>query len=65
MRQKIKPKYLENGSFYIFNANKFLKEKNRLFKKIGFYEMKKVNSMQIDEPEDISIFNSLKKYFYN
>ena len=27
----------ENGSFYIFDAKKFLKTKNRLFGKIGTY----------------------------
>ena len=63
MRQKIEPKYLENGSFYIFNAKKFLKNKNRLFGKIGVYEMKRINSFQLDEPEDIELFNSLKKFY--
>ncbi len=62
-RQKIKYKYLENGSFYIFNVSKFLKYKNRLFGKIGIYEMTKINSFQIDEADDIKIINSLKKYF--
>lgn len=64
MRQKIEHKYLENGSFYIFNVTKFLKYKNRLFKKIGLYKMKKIYSMQIDDHEDIPIFNSLKRYYY-
>ncbi len=63
MRQKIEPRYLENGSFYIFNAKKFLKYKNRLFGKIGVYEMKRINSFQLDEPEDIELFNSLKKFY--
>ena len=63
MRQKIKNKYLENGSFYIFKANKFLKKKCRLFGKIGTYEMSKIYSFQIDEREDVEIINSLKKKF--
>ena len=55
MRQKIKVKYLENGSFYIFDKKKFLKSKVRLFDKIGIYEMKKRCQFQIDEIEDIEI----------
>lgn len=62
-RQNIEKKYLENGSFYIFNAEKFLKFKNRLFGKIGLYEMKKINSFQIDESDDIKLFNSLRIFF--
>jgi len=63
LRQKIKPKYLENGSFYIFNTNKFLKYKSRLFGKIGVYVMKKINSLQFDDPEDIKLFNNFKKFY--
>ena len=63
MRQSIKNCLLENGSFYIFNVNKFLKKKCRLFGKIGTYEMKKIYSFQIDEKDDIQLFESLKKYF--
>jgi len=63
MRQKIKNKYLENGSFYIFKASKFLKKKCRLFGKIGTYEMPKIYSFQIDEKEDVEIINSFKFFF--
>lgn len=63
MRQTIKNCFLENGSFYIFSANKFLKKKCRLFGKIGTFEMKKIYSFQIDEKEDIQLFKNLKKYF--
>ena len=31
MRQEIEKKYLENGSFYIFNAEKFFKRKVQTF----------------------------------
>ena len=63
MRQRIKNNFLENGSFYIFNSKKFLKEKCRLFGKIGYFLMKKIYSFQIDEKEDIQLINSLNKYF--
>ena len=62
-RQKIKEKYLENGSFYIFNKKKFLKHKRRLFGKIGVYVMFKINSFQIDDREDIEIVNTLKTHY--
>ena len=63
-RQNIKNKFLENGSFYIFKTKKFLKYKCRLFKKIGFYEMEKIKSFQIDDIEDLIIINKLMKKNY-
>ena len=48
MRQKIKEKYLENGSFYIFDPEKFLRKKCRLFGKVGYFTMNKIHSFQID-----------------
>ena len=58
-RQDIKKKYLENGSFYIFDKKKFLKSKNRLFGKIGTFTQSKTKSIQIDSLEDIFIVNAL------
>ncbi len=58
-RQVIISKYLENGSFYIFNTKKFLKEKCRLFGKIGTYSQNKIKSFQIDDKEDLKIINKL------
>ena len=60
-RQNIPVKFLENGSFYIFKTKEFLKYKTRLFKKIGFFEMEKIKSFQIDDMEDIKIINKLMK----
>ena len=62
-RQEIKPKYLENGSFYIFKKNGFIKNKNRLFRKVGVYVMSKIHSFEIDDYNDIEIIKSLKRYF--
>ena len=65
-RQDIKPKFLENGSFYIFNKNIFIKKKCRLFGKIGTYiQNKKIKKFQIDDEEDLKIVNVLFKKFYN
>tara|TARA_B100000029_G_C17437619_1_gene910253 strand:+ start:278 stop:961 length:684 start_codon:yes stop_codon:yes gene_type:complete len=62
-RQEMKPQYRENGSFYIFNKEKFMRSKCRLFGNIGLYVMPKICSFQIDDREDVKIVNSLRKYF--
>ena len=63
MRQKIKETYQENGSLYIFNAEKFLKKKCRLFGKIGCFGMSKISSFQIDDYQHIELFKNLGRYF--
>ena len=63
MRQDLEEKYLENGSFYIFNSKKFLKKKCRLFGKIGVFIMNKVQSLEIDDREDLHLIRALKKFF--
>jgi CMP-N,N'-diacetyllegionaminic acid synthase len=60
-RQNIDSKYLENGSFYIFETSKFKSNKNRLFGKIGTYVQNKIKSFQIDTYEDIFIVDSIFK----
>ena len=62
-RQEIKKTILENGSFYIFNQRKFLKNQNRLFGKIGFYLMEKYKGFQLDTLEDVKIINSIFKNY--
>jgi len=64
-RQKIIKKYLENGSIYIFNRYKFLKENLRLFGNIDIYEMNNYKSLQIDELSDIKFCEAVMKYIYN
>ena len=63
--KKLKKKYHENGSFYIFKKNILLKYKNRLGGKIGIYTMPEYKSLQIDKSEDIKfcsiVFNNLIK----
>ena len=63
-RQKVKEKYyLQNGSIYIFNKDKFIKYKNRLFGKIGVYIMKEWQSFQIDEKKQIKFMEVLFNNF--
>ncbi len=63
-RQKIKKKYLENGSIYIFNKKKFKFYKKRLFEKTGIFEMLNYKSIQIDEFEDIKFCESIMKNYH-
>ena len=63
MRQNLKEKFLENGSFYILNKNKFLQNKVRQFGKLGVYEMPKYKSIQIDQIEDAMIAEALMMKF--
>ena len=62
-RQKIQHKFLENGSFFIFNKKKFLKKKCRFFGKIGTYVIPKSRSLQIDDYDDLSIIRQLAKKY--
>lgn len=62
-RQIINEKFHENGSFYIFEKKGFLKNKIRVFDKIGIYEMKQYKSLQIDEPEDIKLAEVIMKNY--
>jgi len=57
-RQNFNKVIFENGALYFFKRNGFIKHKNRLFRKIGFYEMSKKDSLDINFPSDL---NYLKK----
>lgn len=59
MRQKFKGQLVENGAFYIFSREGFLKHKCRLFGKIGWVEMNESTYFEIDEPEDFIIVEQL------
>lgn len=57
MEQKFKGQIMENGSIYVFNLKKY--KGIRLFGKIGYYFMSKINSIQIDDEEDLKIANKI------
>tara|TARA_B100000900_G_scaffold383651_1_gene371772 strand:+ start:1639 stop:2322 length:684 start_codon:yes stop_codon:yes gene_type:complete len=63
-RQDLKKSILENGSFYIFKQKLFLKYKNRLFGKIGFYLMEKYRGFQIDTLEDAKFLSAIFKNYF-
>jgi len=54
--------FLENGSFYITNKNHILKKGQRLFGKIGMFEMSFETIFEIDEIEDFKFVNRLNKF---
>ena len=59
-RQEINEKILEeNGSIYIFKPWVLRKFHSRLGGKIIYYSMPRISSIQIDEPEDIELVESL------
>jgi N-acylneuraminate cytidylyltransferase len=60
MKQDREYFYIENGAFYIFKVNNFLKNKNRLHGKIGSYVMPEIRSMEIDDINEFKICEKLK-----
>jgi N-acylneuraminate cytidylyltransferase len=58
-RQDFKGELMENGAFYINTVQNILVSGNRLSGKIGIYEMPEYTAMEIDEPDDWAILESL------
>lgn len=51
----------ENGSFFIFKREEFLKQNNRIFGKTGFYLQDKLESIEIDDQLDWKIAEAVLK----
>lgn len=62
MRQLLDQKFLENGSFYLMDIEKFIIEKKRHFGKTGVYVMPKSKSFQIDSVDDLKIARAIMEY---
>jgi len=60
-RQDFDGLFMENGAFYINKVENILKNKNRLYGKIGLYEMPEFTSLELDEPDDWIIGEQLMK----
>lgn len=58
-RQNFAGNLMENGAFYINTVKNILNCKNRLSGKIGIYEMPAYTAVEIDEPGDWMIIESL------
>ena len=60
-RQEFTGILMENGAFYINLVQNIKRDKNRLSGKIGIYEMPAYTAIEIDEPEDWEILESIMK----
>ncbi|MDA8831908.1 acylneuraminate cytidylyltransferase family protein [Candidatus Pelagibacter bacterium] len=58
-RQDSTKKYIETGSFFITSKENLLKYKNRLSGNIGFVEIPKYRSFDIDSYDDIKIVETI------
>jgi N-acylneuraminate cytidylyltransferase len=63
MRQQIEKRYLENGSFYVFNPSLLREQKNRLGGRIGMYVMERHKMFQIDRPEDVRLCAAIMRSY--
>ena len=62
-RQNFNGIFMENGAFYINSVKNIKNYKNRLFGRIGIYEMPEYTATEIDEPDDwIFLENLMYKY---
>ena len=62
-RQDHKGTLIENGAFYISSVADIKSTKNRISGDIGIYEMPEYTYIEIDEPEDWIVAESLMKRF--
>ena len=60
-RQDYEGYLMENGAFYIISRDDLIKSKNRLSGNIRAYEMPEDTAVEIDEPEDFIMIESLMK----
>ena len=58
-RQNSPKRYLETGSFFITKKKKLLESSNRLSGKIGFLEIPKHRSFDIDDYDDLKIIKAI------
>lgn len=59
MRQEIDSWYRENGSIYVMTTELLREECCRLGGAIGIYEMPKILSFEIDEPDDLVLLENI------
>jgi N-acylneuraminate cytidylyltransferase len=59
-RQQLDPEFKETGALYAMNIGHFRKSGHRFFGRIGMYEVPADRSMEIDEPEDLRLANTLE-----
>lgn len=60
-RQDFDGMLMENGAFYISTVGNIIKSGNRLSGRIGIYEMPAYTALEIDEPDDWMLMESLMR----
>lgn len=64
-RQNFSGELMENGAFYINTVGNILKNGNRLYGKIGIYEMPEYTAAEIDEPDDwVMLENLMRRHIF-
>ncbi|WP_370012487.1 cytidylyltransferase domain-containing protein, partial [Winogradskyella sp.] len=62
--QDLPPLYEENSNFFIFTKQSFFdNDKKRIGKNASMYEIDKIEAIDIDEPQDFTIAETLYKLF--
>ena len=59
-RQQLDPEFKETGALYAMKIDQFRKSGHRFFGRIGMYEVPADRSMEIDDPEDLRLANTLE-----
>ena len=59
-RQQLDPEFKETGALYAMNIDQFRISGHRFFGRIGMYEVPVDRSMEIDDPEDLRLANTLE-----
>ena len=58
-RQNFKDQFIENGAIFVTTLTAFQKSKCRISGKIGLYVMKKMESFEIDDFDDLTLIRKL------
>lgn len=61
-RQNFDGMLMENGAFYISTVGGIMVSGNRLYGRIGIYEMPEYTSLEIDEPDDWKLMEMLMRH---
>jgi N-acylneuraminate cytidylyltransferase len=65
MRQERKNQFMENGAIYVMKVKGFLQHRHRFFGKTVIYIMPESRSIEIDEPIDLQIAETMYAYLHN
>ena len=64
-RQELGKTYRENGAIYVMSKDGLLKNKNRLYGRIGMYVMPRLRSFEIDDKEDFTFLGNWMRRMKN